>query len=78
MMAERTHNAERREELVSLARQKPRYGYRRLHALLARRGYAVSAQCVYRLYRSEVPWAPRGKQLFATHRFHEVALRRIT
>jgi putative transposase len=31
-------NAELREELVKLARQKPRYGYRRLHALLSRRG----------------------------------------
>ena len=30
------HNAELREELVKLARQKPRYGYRRLHALLSR------------------------------------------
>jgi len=27
------HNAELREELVKLARQKPRYGYRRLHVL---------------------------------------------
>ena len=27
-------NAELRSELVKLARQKPRYGYRRLHALL--------------------------------------------
>ena len=47
------HNAELRQELVSLARQKPRYGYRRLHVLLARRGYAVSPQRVYRLYRNE-------------------------
>lgn len=30
-------NAELREELVKLARQKPRYGYRRLHAVLERR-----------------------------------------
>jgi putative transposase len=46
-------NRKLREELVSLARQKPRYGYRRLHALLARRGFAASAQRVYRLYRAE-------------------------
>src|SRR5690242_14916985 len=31
------HNADLREELVTLARQKPRYGYRRLHVLLERR-----------------------------------------
>jgi putative transposase len=47
------HNAELRGELVSVARQKPRYGYRRLHALLSKRGFAVSAQRVYRVYRAE-------------------------
>jgi putative transposase len=46
-------NAALRQELVSLARQKPRYGYRRLHALLIRRGFPVSAQRLYRLYRTE-------------------------
>ena len=43
-------NAELREELVKLARQKPRYGYRRLHAVLERRGQAVNVKRVYRLY----------------------------
>ena len=33
------HNADLREELVKLARQKPRYGYRRLHVLLCKRGH---------------------------------------
>ncbi len=47
------HNAELRQELVSLARQMPRYGYRRLHALLSRRGVSASPQCVYRMYRAE-------------------------
>jgi putative transposase len=47
------HNAELREELVKLARQKPRYGYRRLHVLLSERGHAASAQRFYRLYREE-------------------------
>jgi len=46
-------NAALRQELISLARQKPRYGYRRLHALLIRRGFPVSAQRLYRLYRAE-------------------------
>lgn len=43
-------NAELREELVKLARQKPRYGYRRLHAVLESRGQAVNVKRVYRLY----------------------------
>ena len=47
------HNAQLREELVKLARQKPRYGYRRLHVLLSKRGHAASAQRIYRLYREE-------------------------
>ena len=46
-------NAGLRAELVALARQKPRYGYRRLHALLARRGQAVNLKRVYRLYSEE-------------------------
>jgi len=46
-------NAELREALIELAKQKPRYGYRRLHVLLVRRGHAVSVMRVYRLYREE-------------------------
>jgi hypothetical protein len=46
-------NGQLREELLVLARQKPRYGYRRLHALLERKGYKASAQRVYRLYNRE-------------------------
>jgi putative transposase len=46
-------NAELREELVKLARQKPRYGYRRLHAVLERRGQAVNVKRVYRLYTEQ-------------------------
>ena len=46
-------NAELRAELIALARQKPRYGYRRLHVLLARRGWVVNHKRLYRLYRQE-------------------------
>jgi putative transposase len=42
-----------REELVRLARQKSRHGYRRLHAVLQRRGYEVNVKRVYRLYAEE-------------------------
>jgi len=46
-------NAELREALVAIARQKPRYGYRRLHALLSRREHGASVMRIYRLYRAE-------------------------
>ena len=50
-------NAELRSEMVKLARQKPRYGYRRLHALLERsganKGEPLNVKRVYRLYVEE-------------------------
>jgi putative transposase len=46
-------NAGLTEALLELARQKPRYGYRRLWAVLARRGWAVNVKRVYRLYCRE-------------------------
>jgi putative transposase len=46
-------NAELRAKLVELARQKPRFGYRRLHVLLDRGGFVVNVKRVYRLYREE-------------------------
>jgi putative transposase len=55
-------NAELRAELVKLARQKPRYGYRRLHALLERRGHEVNVKRVYRLYAEEGLMVRRKKR----------------
>src|SRR5689334_22083818 len=46
-------NVQLREALIELARQKPRYGYRRLHALLVRRDHRASVMRIYRLYRAE-------------------------
>ena len=46
-------NAAVRQELVALARQKPRYGYRRLGVLLERRGHHVNHKRLYRIYREE-------------------------
>ena len=46
-------NAGLREQMIHLARQKPRYGYRRLWALLTRQGWPVNVKRVYRLYREE-------------------------
>ena len=45
-----------------LARQKPRYGYRRLHALLSRRGQEVNVKRVYRLYVEEGLMVRRKKR----------------
>ena len=46
-------NAVLRQELIALARQKPRYGYRRLGALLERRGSRANPKRLYRLYCQE-------------------------
>jgi putative transposase len=46
-------NAKLREALVEVARQKPRYGYRRLHVLLEQRDHPASIMRIYRLYRAE-------------------------
>ena len=42
-----------RQRLRSLALERPRFGYRRLCALLAREGQKANHKCVYRLYRAE-------------------------
>jgi putative transposase len=49
----RPDNSQLREALLELARQKPRYGYRRLWAILDRRGWKVNVKRIYRLYRAE-------------------------
>lgn len=41
-----------RERLVRLAREKPRFGYRRLHVLLQRDGLKVNHKRVWRVYRA--------------------------
>ena len=55
-------NMDLRGELVKLARGKPRYGYRRLHALLSRRGQEVNVKRVYRLYVEEKLMVRRKKR----------------
>jgi putative transposase len=42
-----------RERLLVLARERPRYGYRRLHVLLRREGYEINHKRIHRLYRQE-------------------------
>ena len=45
--------AKLRQALLEVARQKPRFGYRRLGVLLERRGHKVNHKHLYRLYRDE-------------------------
>src|ERR1700728_649707 len=40
-----------RDRLIVLAREKPRFGYRRLHVLLGREGKHVNHKRVHRIYR---------------------------
>ena len=44
-----------------LARQYPRYGYRRIQVLLARRGFEMSADRAYRLWRQAQLQVPRRR-----------------
>ena len=44
-----------RERWIALAREKPGFGYRRLHALLGREGEQVNHKWVHRIYR-ELVW----------------------
>jgi putative transposase len=46
-------NAMIRERMLMLAKLKPRYGYKRLHLLLKREGFAINRKRVERLYRVE-------------------------
>ncbi|WP_227978577.1 IS3 family transposase [Deinococcus terrestris] len=41
------------ERLRTLARERPRFGYRRIHLMLGREGETVDHKRVYRIYRAE-------------------------
>lgn len=41
------------ERLRELAMRHPRFGYRRIHALLKRAGFKVNLKCVYRLWKQQ-------------------------
>jgi len=49
----RSGDEELRERLREAAGERRRFGYRRLHVMLRRKGYAVNHKRVYRLYREE-------------------------
>ena len=49
----RPDDAVLRERLRALARERRRFGYRRLHVLLRREGYVVNHKRLFRIYREE-------------------------
>jgi putative transposase len=49
----RPNDGELRARLRALAHERRRFGYRRLHVLLKREGYAVNHKRLFRLYREE-------------------------
>lgn len=49
----RRDDSDLREALRGLAAERPRFGYRRLHALLVRSNWKVNKKRVYRVYRAE-------------------------
>lgn len=42
-----------RKRMIAIARERRRFGYRRLHALLRREGHFVNHKKLFRLYREE-------------------------
>lgn len=50
------------KRMLELARQRPRFGYRRIAALLRAEGWAASATRVYRLWRREGLKVPQKKR----------------
>ena len=49
----RPADTEVRERLRALAHERRRFGYRRLHVLLRREGFALNHKRLFRLYREE-------------------------
>lgn len=49
----RGDDASLRERMKAIARERRRFGYRRLHVLLRREGFEVNHKRLFRLYREE-------------------------
>jgi putative transposase len=52
-VSRRRGDGELRERIHHWAKERPRYGYRRIHVLLRREGIPVNRKRVYRIYREE-------------------------
>src|SRR5205823_3690631 len=42
-----------RKDLRQLAAERPRFGYRRLHLMMRRKGWSINHKLIYRIYRQE-------------------------
>jgi len=49
----RTDDTAQRQRMKAIAHEHRRFGYRRLHVLLKREGYAINHKKLFRLYREE-------------------------
>jgi len=49
----RSNDGDLRRRILELARERPRYGYRRIHVLLRREGWTDNRKRTYRIYREE-------------------------
>ena len=49
----RPDDAELRERMIAIARERRRFGYRRLHVMLKREGHVINHKKLFRLYREE-------------------------
>ena len=49
----RSNDGDLRRRILELARERPRYGYRRIHVLLRREGWSDNRKRTYRIYREE-------------------------
>jgi transposase InsO family protein len=49
----RSNEDDLRARILELARERPRYGYRRIHVLLRREGFRDNRKRTYRIYREE-------------------------
>lgn len=52
-MSRRQENSALLERMKAIAAERSRFGYRRLHVMLKREGFAVNPKRIYRLYRRE-------------------------
>jgi putative transposase len=60
--SKRPDDAALKQRLTELAEQKRRYGYRRLHVLLCREGWAINRKRTYRIYREAALMLRRRKR----------------
>jgi putative transposase len=66
-----------REKLIGLARERPRFGYRRLHVLLQREGQSINHKRVWRVYKAAGLSVKRTRRKKLIRSLHCCYMRRI-